>query len=255
MDWCAYLRPKLYEPDGEKMRAILLIFFSFVPALVLGDEPDIKPSYTQSYILIIKGTPAGSETVKETISPDGDLISTSEHEILLTDGLETNRMVFSTRMVFRDGENFPASYSYKHTTDNSGDSYEVLTRGTEITRTLNRGGNIDVATAQVTPDMILLDFDVYHHYDYLVRRYDNSTGGRQLFADFVPLLASDIPIALTLLGDSSLKFENLALQVKNYRVDFVGIWTGTLSVDENGRLVRLQLPAQDLEVVRRDLLP
>jgi len=32
------------------------------------------------------------------------------------------------------------------------------------------------------------------------------------------------------------------------------MWGGTLAINKNGRLVRLVIPSQELEVVRRDLL-
>jgi len=57
------------------------------------------------------------------------------------------------------------------------------------------------------------------------------------------------------LGDSNLKFDQGVLPVKNFRVECAGLWIGNLSVDKNGRLVLLSIPAQDLEVVRSDLLP
>jgi hypothetical protein len=57
------------------------------------------------------------------------------------------------------------------------------------------------------------------------------------------------------MGDAQLKYEKGSLAVSSYSVEFVGISGGTLSVDKNKRLVRLVIPAQDLEVVRKDLLP
>lgn len=236
----------------NSMRTMLIIYLCFVPSLLFGEDTGVVTDYTQSYVLLIKGTPAGSETVVETIRADGDIVSTSEHEIFLTDGIETNMTAFSTKMVFRNAEQFPISYSYKQKT---GDFYEVAVEGKQITRTLNRGGNISVATAQVTPDLVLLDFNVYHQYDYLVKRYDIKKGGRQIFADFIPLIANDIPIALTYLGSSDMKFKKFNLKARNFQVEFLDIWTGTLSVDENNRLVRLNMPAQDLEVIRKDLVP
>ena len=76
-----------------------------------------------------------------------------------------------------------------------------------------------------------------------------------IFADFIPIIANDIPIALTYLGSSDMKFKKFNLNVRNFQVEFLDIWTGTLSVDENDRLVRLNMPAQDLEVIRKDLVP
>ena len=44
------------------------------------------------------------------------------------------------------------------------------------------------------------------------------------------------------------------LEVKNFRIECVGIWTGAVSMDSAGRLVRLEIPSQRLQVIRKDLL-
>jgi hypothetical protein len=102
--------------------------------------------------------------------------------------------------------------------------------------------------------MVFLDFNVYHQYDYLIRRYDTQKGGRQTFPDFLPLIGNDVPVALTYIGDDKLDLKIGTLPIRNFQVEFVGMWGGTLSVNKNGRLVRLVIPSQELEVVRRDLL-
>jgi len=104
------------------------------------------------------------------------------------------------------------------------------------------------------PNMVILDFNVYHQYDYLVGRYDSKKGGKQSFADFIPLIGNDIPVTIISLGDSNLRLDKGVLPVKNFRVECAGLWTGNLSVDKKGRLVQLSIPAQDLEVVRSNLL-
>jgi hypothetical protein len=73
---------------------------------------------------------------------------------------------------------------------------------------------------------------VYYQYDYLIRRYDRGKGGRQLFNDFVPLLGTDIPLAVTSLGAAELKLDTGSIEVSKYKVEFVGITQGILSVDE-----------------------
>jgi hypothetical protein len=103
--------------------------------------------------------------------------------------------------------------------------------------------------------MVFVDFNVYHQYDYLVRRYDAKKGGRQTFADFIPVIGTDIPIALTYMGDDRLNLKTGTLPIRNFQVEIVGIWGGTLSVSKEGRLIRLVIPSQEIEVMRRDLLP
>jgi hypothetical protein len=209
--------------------------------------------YAQTYVIFIKGSVAGSEKVTETTAEKGEIVSASEHEMLITDGLETKRMTFSTRMVLSKATSAPVSYSYKYT-GGSGDSYDVVVRNNQINRTLRRGDNISEATAALQPDTVLVDFNVYHHYDYLVRKYDSKKGGRQLFSGYIPVIGNDIPLALTFLGNGDLDPGKSTVPVRNFKVEFVGIWAGTLSVDRDGRLVRLLIPAQDLEVIRQDLV-
>jgi hypothetical protein len=102
---------------------------------------------------------------------------------------------------------------------------------------------------------VLVDFSVYHHYDYLVRRYDSKKGGRQEFKNFIPVIGTEIPLLLTRLEDSTLEIGDAGVPVRNFRVDFTNIFSATLSVDKAGRLVRLTIPEQDLLVVRTDLVP
>jgi hypothetical protein len=230
------------------------LLFGLTLFMRIAGAGDAAPGYAQSYAILIKGSAAGSETVSEKIDDSGNILSTSEHEIFVTDGLETKRMAFSTKMILSKTAWTPISYTCKYTSGNSGDSYGVVIKDAQITRTLQRGGRTSESTVPFKPDMVILDFSVYHQYDYLIRRYDDKKGGRQLFADFVPIIGSDIPLALTFVGNEKLTHKKRALPVRNFRIEFVGIWSGTVSVDNDGRLVRLLIPAQDLEVVRKDLL-
>jgi hypothetical protein len=211
-------------------------------------------NYSQSYAIIIKGVLAGTETVTEKSGTAGELVSTSEHEIVVTDKLETKRMTFSTKMILSKKSLIPVSYNYRYTTGEFGDSYGVEIRNGQVTRVLSKGGRSSEVTVPFLPNMVILDHNVYHQYDYVIRRYDAKKGGRQMFADFLPVIGNDIKLAITFLGDEKLELDKSTLPIKKYRVEFVDIWNGTLSMDKNNRLVRLVIPAQDLEVVRKDLL-
>jgi len=228
-----------------------MLLFCALPAGA-GDK---APAYTQSYAILIKGELAGTENVTETVNEAGDVVSASEHDIYVSDGLGTKRTAFTTKMQLAKKTYAPVSYSYKYTSGDAGDSYEVAINDTLIRRILTRNGRTSEVTAPVQPNTVILDFNVYHQYDYLARRYDVGKGGRQIFSDFVPLIGNDIQLAMTLMGDAELKYEKGSVAVSRYSVEFVGISSGTLSVDKNKRLVRLVIPAQDLEVVRKDLLP
>jgi hypothetical protein len=238
------------------MKAIRFLFapgfcLLFFISITMARDPESR--YSQTYMIFIKGEAAGTETVTEASNDSGDVISRSEHEISVTDNLETKRMTFSTKMILSKTSFIPASYEYRYTTGDSGDSYHVEIKNGRITRTLNKGGRTSEVTTSFTPNMVVLDHNVYHQYDYLIRKYDAKKGGRQMFADFIPIIGNDIKLAVTFLGDEKLEYGKSSLPIRKYRIEFVDIWSGTLSMDKNGRLVRLEIPAQDLEVLRKDL--
>jgi hypothetical protein len=230
------------------LSAILLINAQLLPG---GDNSE----YSQSYTVLIKGFAAGYEKITEKLDDAGQLVSASEHEIIVSDGMTAKRMAFSTKMIFSKGGYEPTSYTYGYSEENAGDSYYVTIKDAQITRSLRRGGRSSELTIPVPPNMVILDFNVYHQYDYLIRKYDSKKGGKQSFADFIPLIGNDIPLTVASLGDSNIKLDQGVLPVRNFRVECAGLWIGNLSVDKNGRLVQLSIPAQDLEVVRSDLLP
>ncbi len=230
---------------------LLISVVMTIPAL----STDGRPAYSQSYSIIIKGSVAGTEKVTETTEKDGSLIAVAEHDILISDGLETKRMAFTTTMHLAKGSLAPIRYSYKYTTGESPDFYDVNVKNGQITRVLSRGGRTSEISAPWQPDMVILDFSVYHQYDYLVRKYDFRKKGRQSFPNFMPLIGSEIPISLTYVEDGKFEYEGGSISVRNYRVEYTGLWSASLWTDNDGRLVRLVAPTQDLEVVRTDLMP
>ncbi len=237
---------------------MLTVIFMLIGVGVLlgGPNPGVSSlPYSQIYAILIKGTMAGTEKVAERIDTDGNLVSDSEHEIFVTDGLETNRMAFNTSMVSTRTNLTPIRYSCTYTSGPNRDSYEVTVKDGAITRILNRGGRSSEAIGSMRPGVVIVDFNVYHQYERLVTQYDPKKKGRQTFQDFIPIIGNEISVALTQLDNSNLEFGKVSIPVRNFRIEFVGILSGILSIDKGGRLVRLQVPTQDLEVVRKDLLP
>lgn len=211
-------------------------------------------SYSQAYSILIRGALAGTEVVTERTDEQGNTVTSSEHEIFITDGLETKRMAFTTSMVLAKATFSPLQYKFQYTSGELRDSCEVTVKAGEIRRILNRAGHASEITARAKPGFVILDFSVYNHYDWIARKYDLKKGGRQSFPNFIPLIGNDVPMSLTLLSESNMTVGNTAIPVRIFKVDINGLWTGTLSTDKNNRLVSLLIPTQDLEVIRRDLL-
>jgi hypothetical protein len=211
-------------------------------------------SYTQSYRIYMKGQPVGTESVSESADARGNLVSSSQHELVVSDGIDPKRMAFTTRLVLTKGTMAPSEYSCTYTTGDTKDSYDVSVRNGHVERVLRRGGRSSAVTIERPADLVIVDFSVYHHYDYLIRKYESKKGGRQSFHNFIPVIGSEVEVALTRLEDASLETPAGAVPVRNFRVEFVGVFTGTVSTDRGGRLVRLLIPQQDLEVLREDVV-
>ena len=238
------------------MSATVVFFVLSVLSSAAADDP-----YSQMYVILIDNEPAGTETVAEEKDKSGAVIYTSEHELLLTDGQTKIRMSFSTRMTFSRGAKNLQSYVcwYKNgQSGNSGDSYDVFVKDGHITRVLTRNGQSAEVKTLFTQNMVIVDFNVYYQYEYLVRRYDRKKKGTQVFDNFIPVIGNDIPLKVTLLGDEKLRFDGndaKVVEVSRFRVESADIHTATLFVDKNNRLVLLENPAQDLKVIRKDLMP
>jgi hypothetical protein len=227
-----------------------LIFFADVAS---ADEKSVD--YSQSYVILLKGAVAGNETVTEKKDDAGNIVSSSEHEMFVTDGLDVKRMAFKTKMVLSQDRKTPISLSFQYVTEGgSGDSYDISVKNGQVARTLKRAGQATEASIPFEPNMVIFDNTVYHHYDYLVRHYDSKKGGRQLFQYFVPVIGNDITLALTFLGDENLELKTAKLAIRNFKIEFINIWGGTFAVDKDDRLIRLVIPNQNLEVVRKDIL-
>ena len=229
------------------LMGLLLSFIAWtpmqrVPASSLG---------TQTFQIIIKGEAAGTEVVTESTDKDGNILLRSDHEMLLSDGLEVKRVAFSTESVFEAKSLQPLYYKLQYSSGDSHDSCEVKASGKELTRVLTRGNRTSETKTQILAGTVLLEPNVYYLYEFLVRQYDTKKGGRQLFQAYLPPVGAEVPAALTQLENSSIDAPGGAVTVRNFRYEFVALSGGVLSVDERGKLVRLSNPAQELEVLRK----
>ncbi|MBM3788870.1 MAG: hypothetical protein FJW35_00810 [Acidobacteria bacterium] len=224
-------------------------------AVLFQAAPAAAPAYRQTYDIYIRGERIGTERVTEILDPSGNIVSSSEHDMFLTDGLSTSRVTFETRMTLGRGGTVPSSCSLHYTSGNSGDYYEVSVQDGRIRRVLQRGGMKTEAEGKAGADTVIFDFNVYHQFDYVARRYDFKKRGRQLFQNFVPIVGAEVPLALTHVDDGELEHAQGKIPVRNFRVELMGVLAGAFSVDRDNRLVRLLVLDKDLEVLRRDLSP
>ena len=236
----------------KNISAVAIVFFLVFAgqAMKADDVPRVS-----TYIILINGEKSGTETATEEKDGSGNVVLTSEHELLVNDGQVKNRMVFSTKMTLSKGAKNIRTYVCQYTTGQSGDSYEVSVQNGRIRRVLTRNGQPSVVVTPFTQNMVIVDFNVYHHYEYLARRYDRKKKGTQTFANYIPVIGNDIPMKITWIDDEILIFAENTVEASRFIVELANIHTATLFVDKNNRLVAFENPAQELKVIREDLLP
>jgi hypothetical protein len=217
-------------------------------------QPAEGVSYRQSYAIYIRGDFSGREQVEESVDKDGNLVVASRHELMISDGLEAKRLAFETTTVSSARDRSPIRYSYRYTSGESRDSCSVAVKDGMAVRELIRGSRRSQNSVAVQPDVVLMDFNVYHHYDNLARSYDLKKGGRQTPHNYVPLLGTAIQLAISRLADTNLEYSGGKIPVRNFKVEYSGTHTAVFSTDTSGRVVRIMVRDQDLEVVREDLV-
>ena len=228
--------------------------FLAVPVCAQSQAP-AGSAYSQTYSVFIRGELAGAEQVTETVDSQGNVVSKSHHELLVSDGNQVFKTAFDTVMTYKKDSLAPVTYQLRYSANGSGDYCELTCRDGQIHRVLSRGGQVSEIEHPLGPETVVFDFNVYHLYDYVIRHYDFNKKGRQVFQDFVPIVGGEIPLALTWIDDGDLDYGRGKLKVRNFRIDLVGVMMGTVSVDEQNRLVRVLIRDKDLEVLRGDLVP
>jgi hypothetical protein len=202
-----------------------------------------------TYAIFINGLPSGTETVTRTIDKEGNLVAASQHELSVSHAMEAKRVAFATELILRRETLSPVRYSCRYTTG-ARDAYDVVVKDGAFTRILTRAGHRIEGVATLDSDVLVTDPNVYTHYEFLVRKYDFKKRGRQIFRSFVPLIGTDIEIALSHLNDTRIDLDKEPLAVRNFKLEFVGMAAAALTTDMSGALVRLAIPGQGLEVLR-----
>ncbi len=144
----------------------------------------------------------------------------------------------------------PRSYEWKREKP-AGQFLRVRFEGPKASQEFSLGGSETEQREFLfeNTEVTILDNNFFHHYLFLVRRYDFTHGGPQPLRIFIPQEA--LPALVTLdnrpaegapPAPAEAKLRQLRMTTEDNE-----IW---LWVDENGELVRLSVPSAKVEVVR-----
>jgi hypothetical protein len=200
------------------------------------------------FVLSQAGREIGTETF--TIKPSSDRVE-AEAQIELRAEAEGKAYDFKiTSKLAMDSELHPLTYAWNQQGAQSS-QLSVDFRATPATahyRTV--AGETDDRQFGLPRDVVVLDDNVIHHYQLVVERYRQTSGGKQTFRAFVPqealsgsLVVEDRGLGPVEVAGAPQNLRHLAVTTDLARID---LWA-----DDHGRVQRVSIPAAGIEAVRK----
>lgn len=152
----------------------------------------------------------------------------------------TGRMTETATLVLRRGVE-PASYERIQKSPKRGSAIVTFGPDKASAHYKTTQGGVQDMEYFVPKNVVVLDTNFFHHYTFLIRRYDFLKGGPQHIDVLVPQEAAPGMVRVEFIGaDQSLR----KLVAHTDELD-IEIWA-----DDAGRLMKLAVPAAKVEVIR-----
>ena len=208
----------------------------------------IQPGATSSFIIFLRGTPIGVEQMAVSRTPEGWTI------------LSTGRLGLPLDVTARKLEvRYTADWkpiAFNIDTTIRGEFQRVITTidGTTATSDITQGTQTTRKADTINPSAILLPNSLFSPYEALAAQLRTAAAGSTLPAYVLPLASVELRV-----GESTTERIQTTTRLINAKRTHLTATTSTPAIDiniwadETGRLVRLTVPAQGLDVARSDV--
>jgi uncharacterized protein len=210
-------------------------------------SPPLPETGTSSFTVFVRGTPIGTEQATMTRTADGWTIAGSGRMGAPID-LLTRRV--QTRY---SADWAPLEVTVDATLRGQPLSAHTIISGTAATTEFTQAGQSGTRTDTIAADAVLLPSPFWGPFEALSLRVKSASPGATIHAY---VLQASISIHV---GDSSTERIQTASRLVEARVTALKLMTGSTALDaeiwgdETGRLLRLTIPAQNIDVVREDI--
>lgn len=191
--------------------------------------------------ILLNDNPVGHEEFE--ISPSGTGWTAKSTTHLTVEGSSETTVTGSLTL---QPDGIPVSYEWNTQTDKTSGARVVFTNGVaRMNIQLGKAHPFEQDLTFSSPNIVVLDDNLYYQYAVLARVYDWSHRGTQTFAVLIPqeLLPGNITVdwagAVSAEGKS---YEGLKVTTNDLQV--------TLFLDSNHRLMRLEVPSSKAVIVR-----
>lgn len=229
-------------------------FLYFICALVVSAAASATaqqgqpPSDTQGFIVFLRGAPIGREDVTVRTSADAITIS-GQGRLSQPLNIITRRAEVRYRPDWT-----PESLEIESSVQGRDVTLSVAFKNGEASTKAVEGGSPIEKIDKVSPQTIVLPNLFFGSYEALARRLATAAAGAELRAYIAP--QAEIVLRVKSVATERVQTGTSTFLVRRYELAFAnpgGDLTAQLLADDRGRLIRITVPAQSLDVVRDDL--
>ena len=228
------------------LSAALLLFAALAVAAQKKSSPDAAVSLlTQDkgkFSIVLDGKSVGHEDF-EIASSGGGWTAKGTTDLKIPDAASVTR-VTGTLVLQPDGA--PVSYEWTSRDDKTNGAHILFANGVaKITLEMQGARPFEQDLSFGSPLIAILDNNLYHQYAILARLYDWSKRGTQTFPVLIPQELTPGSITVESAGSASAdgkSYEGLRVTTADLEV--------LLLLDANHRLMRLEVPAAKVSVIR-----
>jgi hypothetical protein len=227
---------------------LLFLFLSVVSFALLAEAAQKKSAAASVFAadkgkldILLDGKPVGHEEF-EINQSGGGWVAKGNSSIKVPETVPTN--VTGSLTLQPDGA--PISYDWTAQTQKTNSAHVLFSNGVaKMTLQMQGARPFEQDLTFSSPFVIVLDNNLYHQYAVLARVYDWSRRGTQNFSVLIPQELTPGTITVSSVGNlvsGGKSYEGLKVQTSDLDV--------MLYLDTNHRLMRIEVPAAKVAVVR-----
>ncbi len=228
--------------------ALVLVAAIAAPLSAQPAPAPAAPTEAASYIVFLGANPVGREDVTVAQLPDGWAIRGTSRQGVPID------VVTDRASVEYDAEWRPTRLSMEGSIRGTAVRLETTFAGGRATNAITTGESTTEKVDEVSADTLVLPNTFFGAYAALSRRLVGATVGTELRGYIAP--QAELPMRVTALTPERIETPQRAINATRYSL-VIDNPAGELAVsvwaDEDGRLLRLSVPSQGLELAREDI--
>lgn len=231
--------------------ALILLASSALAAGAESDKARADRTLVEQGRLVIyfQGQESGFEKYSFYKLDGGKYLMETESELALPRGAGNTLFRYRTSETMDENYN-PLLYNDTFYVNERESYIHVTFQGGKSSDNALMGGQTLSRTARVSPSFRLLEEAVYSLYGVLFKKYKLNKAEKQSIPVYIPKIAVEVIAKVNYNGETMLQTPLGEVKLLRYFIDLGGFQGVTMDVNEKGQLMRLNIPRQDIELVR-----